>query len=129
MKTSIRIARPTDKLERALHFYCNGLGFEILDSYENQNGFNGLIVGHKDFSYHLEFTHRSGAHQLPTPSKENILVFFIQDKNAWKEAVERMLIVGYQPVDSLNAYWDENGKTFEDDNGYRIVLQNGAWEN
>jgi hypothetical protein len=36
--------------------------------------------------------------------------------------------VGFAPVPSFNPYWDENGVTFEDPDGYRIVIQRGAWE-
>jgi len=26
-----------------------------------------------------------------------------------------------------NPYWKRNGRTFEDVDGYRVVLQNGTW--
>ena len=31
------------------------------------------------------------------------------------------------PVTSFNPYWEISGQTFEDADGYRIVLQNGTW--
>jgi hypothetical protein len=31
-------------------------------------------------------------------------------------------------VQSFNPYWDQHGKTFEDPDGYRVVLQNAAWD-
>jgi hypothetical protein len=34
---------------------------------------------------------------------------------------------GHKPVTAFNPYWDKNGKTFEDPDGYRVVLQNTAW--
>ncbi|WP_420360213.1 hypothetical protein [Agrobacterium vitis] len=30
-------------------------------------------------------------------------------------------------ITSYNPYWDNLGKTFEDPDGYRVVLQNSAW--
>jgi len=39
-----------------------------------------------------------------------------------------MRSAGFQPVPSFNPYWDRNGAAFEDLDGYRIVLQNAAWE-
>jgi hypothetical protein len=30
-------------------------------------------------------------------------------------------------VPSFNPYWDRDGVTFEDPDGYRIVLQKAAW--
>jgi hypothetical protein len=34
---------------------------------------------------------------------------------------------GFEPVAAFNPFWDRNGVTFEDPDGYRIVLQNVAW--
>jgi hypothetical protein len=34
---------------------------------------------------------------------------------------------GFAPVPSFNPYWDRQGATFEDPDGYRLVLQNAAW--
>jgi hypothetical protein len=34
---------------------------------------------------------------------------------------------GFEPVPSFNAYWDRNGRTFEDSDGYRVVIQQAAW--
>jgi hypothetical protein len=33
------------------------------------------------------------------------------------------------PVPSANPYWDRKGRTFEDVDGYRVVLQNDVWPN
>ncbi|HCG8759905.1 TPA: prolyl endopeptidase [Vibrio parahaemolyticus] len=38
-----------------------------------------------------------------------------------------MLSAGFMLVLSYNAYWDVAGKTFEDVDGYRVVLQNREW--
>jgi hypothetical protein len=35
-----------------------------------------------------------------------------------------MMAAGYWPVASFNPYWDRSGRTFEDSDGYRVVLQN-----
>jgi prolyl oligopeptidase len=34
---------------------------------------------------------------------------------------------GFRVVPSVNPYWDRSGRTFEDVDGYRVVLQKGAW--
>jgi hypothetical protein len=36
---------------------------------------------------------------------------------------------GFKQVVSLNPYWDIRGRTYEDSDGYRIVLQNDDWNN
>jgi hypothetical protein len=35
-----------------------------------------------------------------------------------------MLGAGFVPVSAVNPYWDRDGVTFEDPDGYRVVLQN-----
>ena len=39
----------------------------------------------------------------------------------------RMLAAGFVQVASFNPYWDVHGQTFEDVDGYRVVLQNAVW--
>ena len=43
-------------------------------------------------------------------------------------AIRRIRDTGAHPVHSRNPYWDKCGLTFEDPDGYRIVLQNEGWE-
>ena len=127
-KSSImRVARPTDKLEQITSMYTRGLGFEILFSFENHNGFNGTILGHSDHNYHLEFTHHLGTNVGRAPTQDNLLVFYLPQQAVWKNACHAMELAGFQHVDSYNSYWDTLGKTYEDLDGYRVVLQNEQW--
>ena len=54
-------------------------------------------------------------------------MFYLPVAAAWKRAVARLEGLGYRPVKAFNPYWDKKGKTFEDPDGYRVVLQNAAW--
>ena len=39
-----------------------------------------------------------------------------------------MLAAGFQVVKSSNEFWDANGsRTFEDVDGYRVVIWNATW--
>ena len=38
-----------------------------------------------------------------------------------------MQAAGFKVVPSFNPYWDPRGRTFEDPDGYRTVLQQAAW--
>lgn len=49
---------------------------------------------------------------------------YYPEKSEWEAAVQRMLDAGVESVRSENPYWDVSGKTFEDPDGYRVVLQN-----
>jgi hypothetical protein len=61
------------------------------------------------------------------PTQDNLLVFYLPDTAEWRAAVERMERTGYAAVESFNPYWNKHGKTFEDPDGYRVVLQNARW--
>ncbi|MCP4425153.1 MAG: VOC family protein [Chloroflexi bacterium] len=124
----LRIARPTDNLSEVVRFYRDGLGLDALASFENHSDFDGVMLGCKGLPYHLEFTHHRGHKVGKAPSQDNLLVFYMPDKIEWTNAVERMRQHGYEPVKSYNPYWDEKGKTFEDIDGYRVVLQNASWD-
>ncbi len=123
----VRIARATDNLPDVVRFYREGLGFEVLGSFEDHQGFDGVMLGHAGGPYHLEFTHRRGERAGRSPTRENLLVFYLPDREEWVAAVERMRKHGHLPHPSANPYWDRDGITFEDPDGYRVVLQNAAW--
>lgn len=125
---TLRVARPTDNLTALVTFYRDGLGLKVLSSFENHNGFDGIILGSKDSPYHFEFTHHRGRKIGKAPSKDSLLVFYIPDQKAWNEAISRMRKHGYEPVPSYNPWWDDGGRTFEDADGYRVVLYNRSWD-
>jgi catechol 2,3-dioxygenase-like lactoylglutathione lyase family enzyme len=123
----LRVARPTDNLEEVLYFYRDSLGLELLASFEDHQGFDGIMLGHTECPYHLEFTRKRDHSAGRAPTAENLLVFYLPEAEVWQKAVDRMESHGFPPVPSFNPYWDCNGKTFEDPDGYRVVLQHGTW--
>lgn len=129
MQSHMRVARATDHLEDIITFYRDGLGFAVIGSFTDHDGFDGLMLGHPGAQYHLEFTRQHGAKAGRAPTEENLLVFYLPDEGQWGTAVRRMRNQGYDPVLAHNPYWDHRGLTFEDADGYRVVLQNAAWEN
>ena len=125
----LRIARATDNMNEVVEFYCNGLGFEVVGRFENHDGFDGVMLGHRSAAYHLEFTSKKGHTAGRAPTKDNLLVFYVPDSEDWRAVTGHIEDQGYPPVESFNPYWDGNGKTYEDPDGYRIVIQNGRWPN
>lgn len=123
----LRIARPTDDLEAVVAFYRDGLGFDVIGSFEDHEGFDGVMLGHRGMGYHLELTHQQGHEAGRAPNEEHLLVFYLPDPQVWRAAVEHLESQGHEAVPSNNPYWDRRGKTFEDPDGYRVVLQNAAW--
>ena len=127
MHSHLRVARPTDHMLEFVRFCRDGLGLGVLSSFEGHEGFDGVMLGKPGAAYHLEFTHSQGHAAARTPTEDNLLVFYLPDAADWQQAVDRMLGCGYQPVKSFNPYWDVRGKTFEDADGYRVVLQQTEW--
>jgi hypothetical protein len=103
------------------------LGFEVLGRFEDHEGFDGVMLGRKGAPYHLEFTLRRGHGAGRAPTEDNLLVFYLPDREEWEHAVARMEELGVEAVTAFNPYWDRRGKTFEDPDGYRVVLQNAEW--
>lgn len=126
-RSTLRVARPTDKLEAVVRFYRDGLGLAELARFEDHAGFDGVMLGEPGGTYHLEFTHQRHHPAGRAPTQDNLLVFYLPDAETWSSAVAKMTASGYSPVASYNPYWDERGVTFEDPDGYRVVLQNSAW--
>jgi catechol 2,3-dioxygenase-like lactoylglutathione lyase family enzyme len=127
MNAHLRVARPTDQLGEVVKFYRDGLGFDVLFQFANHDGFDGVMLGHKDAPYHLEFTRQRGHASGKAPTQENLLVFYLPDRDEWQRAVERLEEHGHTSTRSFNPYWDKGGMTFEDPDGYRVVLFNGSW--
>jgi catechol 2,3-dioxygenase-like lactoylglutathione lyase family enzyme len=124
----LRVARPTDNLEALLAFYRDGLGLEVLYRFDDHDGFHGVMLGHPQAPWHLEFTRLDGHAAGRAPSLDNLLVLYLPEPDAWRAAKLRMDEAGFAPVASFNPYWDERGLTYEDPDGYRVVLQNDDWK-
>jgi catechol 2,3-dioxygenase-like lactoylglutathione lyase family enzyme len=124
----LRVARTTDNLEDVVRFYRDGLGLRELGRFENHDGFDGVMLGESNGLYHFEFTRCHGYTAGTKPTQDNLLVFYLPGRDRWQAAVLRMTSCGYQRVDSFNPYWDVLGQTFEDPDGYRVVLQNADWK-
>ena len=126
-KSHLRIARPTDRLSEVVAFYKQ-LGFDELGRFADHEGFDGVMLGHADAGYHLEFTHARGHQAGSVPTTENLLVFYIPDPADWQATIDDIERLGIEPVPSFNPYWDRNGKTYADPDGYRVVFQNASWD-
>jgi hypothetical protein len=123
----MRVARPTDNLAAIAEMYAKGLGFTVLAQFEDHRGFDGVILGHPKQHYHIEFTSQRGHQVGEAPTRDHLLVFYLPDKDDWEAASAQMTSAGFREVPSNNPYWDLQGRTFEDIDGYRVVLQNAAW--
>ncbi len=108
--------------------YRRGLDLLEIGRFENHDGFDGVMLGRSDLHYHFEFTYCRAHPMAPTPTKEDLLVFYLPDAAQWRQACASMLEAGFVEVPSFNPYWEQRGKTFEDHDGYRVVLEQAPWE-
>ncbi|MEZ5710119.1 MAG: VOC family protein [Blastomonas sp.] len=123
----MRVARPSNDLHALLHFYQHGLGLDLLYRFEGHDGFDGIMLGHRNAPWHLEFTRAAGHDAGRAPGEDNLLVLYLPDRGEWQAACDRMRAAGIAPVAAFNPYWDASGLTFEDPDGYRVVLCNDEW--
>lgn len=123
----MRIARPVTNLTEMSQRYCHGLGLQKIGAFTDHEGFSGVMLGAPGLAWHLEFT-QSLTHPLtPSPSQEDLLVLYLPHRPDWLARCAAMDEAGFRRVPSYNPYWDRQGVTFSDDDGYRVVIQHAAW--
>ena len=117
----LRVARHTKNLQAIIHFYQDILGLEFLGEFKSHNNYDGVFLGLKDLNWHLEFT---VSDQAPNhhPDKDDLLVFYIESEKQFNHLKEQFKRNQIRPVDPVNPYWEANGITYEDPNGFRIVI-------
>lgn len=125
----LRVARPVSDLSRATEMYRRGLGLTVIARFEDHQGFDGVMLGNAGADYHVEFT-RCAAHEVvPTPTPEDLLVWYFPDEREWSGRCQSMLDAGFTEVSPYNPYWARFGRVFVDPDGYRTVLQQAEWSN
>ena len=127
MNVHLRIARPVSDLGQAVAQYTKGLGLEELGRFAGHSGFDGVMLGLPGADFHLEFTWCQSHPVVPTPTPEDLLVFYVPEAGAWQARCEALRAAGFKEVQSFNPYWNQRGRTFEDCDGYRVVIQQAAW--
>jgi catechol 2,3-dioxygenase-like lactoylglutathione lyase family enzyme len=129
MRHHLRIARPVSDLSRSRSMYCAGLGLRVLGSFEDHEGFDGIILGRAGMPYHFEFTTHRTHPVAPRPTEEDLLVLYVPRRKEWERCCGAMRAAGFVRVSSFNPYWDLRGHVFRDPDGYLVVLQRGSWTN
>ena len=123
----LRIARPVRDLAKATDMYSHGLGLRVVGSFEDHEGFDGVMLGTPGSGYHFEFTRCRNHPVEPTPTPEDLVVLYVPRNAEWQAMCTSVLGAGFKQAASFNPYWEVLGRTFEDADGYRIVLQCDEW--
>lgn len=116
-----RAARHTNDLKPIIHFYHEILGLEILGSFEQHENYEGVFLGIKSEKWHLEFTVSDEAANHH-PDEDDLWVFYIEGEEKYNQLLERIRSHKVKEVAAKNPYWNRNGVTFLDPDGYGIVI-------
>jgi ribosomal protein S18 acetylase RimI-like enzyme len=119
----VRIARPTDQLDEVVRFYRQGLGLPEIGRFDGHAGYRGVLLGLPGPQYHLEFTQYDHGSPGQAPSRDNLLVLYLDDQAQAERAAARLAALGHPRVEAENRYWTDNGAiTVEDPDHWRVVL-------
>jgi catechol 2,3-dioxygenase-like lactoylglutathione lyase family enzyme len=120
----LRVARHTERLEEVVAFYRDGIGLTEVGGFRDHDGYSGEFLALPGTGAHLELT-AGGAHGAPEPHPESLLVLYLGHDEAVESVAARL---GVDPVTPANPHWSEHGLTFEDPDGFRVVLVPERWE-
>lgn len=120
----VRIARHTERLDELVGFYRDGLGLVEIGGFRDHDGYDGVFLEMPGTGAHLELT-AGGEHGAPAPHPESLLVLYLGDAASLSAAADRL---GIEPVAPANPYWGEHGATFDDPDGFRVVLVPERWQ-
>jgi hypothetical protein len=109
--------------------YKEGLELEVIGQFHDHDGFDGVMLGTRGEDFHFEFTFCRFHPLQPSPTQEDLLVYYVPNAEDWERRCSRLLGAGFREVASFNPYWARSGRTFEDRDGYRIVIERAAWSN
>jgi catechol 2,3-dioxygenase-like lactoylglutathione lyase family enzyme len=122
MYVRFRSARPTDRLPALRRFYVDALGLAVLAEWTDHEGFDGLVVGDAASGWQAEFIHEHAHPAPPPPGPEHLLVFYVADRAALSARSAAMDAAGCRRVQPNNPYWSRCGVTYEDPDGYAVVI-------
>lgn len=116
-----RIARHTNDLKKIISFYTELIGLDILGSFEDHDGYDGIFIGSKNSDWHLEFTISKEAAQHSS-DEDDLLVFYTSNETEYQNINTRFIENGYPNRQAKNPYWNENGSYYLDPDGFGIII-------
>ena len=118
----MRVARPTTDIERAITFWTQVVGLEILSRFEDHAGYDGVILGNSGEQWEIEVTHHSSGMPLPSPSEEDIIVLYLNEGVA-DAITDRLRHAGHPPKEHPNPYWQAmEASAHTDPDGYTVII-------
>ena len=116
----LRVARHTSNLKPLISFYTTVLGLDVIGSFTDHAGYDGVFIGGKNTGWHLEFT-ISTSEADHHADEDDLLVFYVDEKE-YDIIIAKALTNNIKQVPAKNPYWAANGVTLIDPDGFRIVV-------
>lgn len=126
--STLRIARPTRSMSSALSYWADGVGLDVFGQQRDEHGSGNMLafLGFPGALWHLELVDDEAIDPSPTP--EDLLVLYLGGTPD-EEYLRRIERNGGHRVPARNPYWDEHGVTYQDPDGYLLVLSTRSWQN
>lgn len=121
----LRAARHTSNLQAILNFYTKLLDLQLLGEFKDHDGYDGAFIGKSNDAWHLEFTTSAEA-PIHQPDEDDLLVFYPGSEKEKNGILDQFKHAGIAQVAAKNPYWNSNGHTFIDPDGFRIVIADGV---
>lgn len=123
--TRTRIARPTDRLADVTAFYRDVIGLPVIGGWVDDGGhagYDGVMIGLPGWDTHLEFTQHKDGSPCPAPTRDNLLVLYVDSRADLLSVSAAIQARGGVPVAPENPYWRDRAVCFEDPDGWGIVF-------
>src|SRR6266511_1461682 len=120
----LRVARHTERLDEVVGFYRDGIGLTEIGGFGDHDGYDGVFLAVPGAGAHLELT-AGGEGGAPAPHPESLLVLYLGSDDAVQAVSTRLAV---DPIPPANPYWAVHGVTFQDPDGFRVVLSPERWE-
>jgi hypothetical protein len=117
----LRIARHTTDLNRIIDFYGRIAGLKVLGEFKDHHDYSGVFMGIPGENWHIEFT-VSKTPPEHKPDDDDLFVFYAASLEEFASLKKRFVKNNVKAVKPRNPYWEKNGITFEDPDGYRVVI-------
>ena len=117
----LRVARHTHNIKKLTQFYVLVFNFEVLGNFENHNNYNGVFLGKKRQSWHIEFT-ESLEKVNPIFNEDNLWVFYPKTQQEYNIIINTIKQNQIPIHQAKNPYWNNNGMLIKDPDGYGIII-------
>lgn len=118
-----RYARHTNNLQAIIDFYTVVLNFEVLGSFENHDGYDGVFLGKEGLNWHLEFT-SDNSETIHHFNEDDALVFYPTSKEEYSNIVANFACNKINQFEPKNPYWRIHGIMVKDPDGCPIMIAN-----